>query len=109
MSMTSDDEARVARYIKEFLRDNRQWMARQRLIEKRRLLTLETQRLYEAGKLKQSAAKLAQAERIHVKLMNQLLSPTARKGRPAPGGTASTPRSEKRKKSSRSTPKPSRR
>lgn len=103
------DEARIKKYFRDFFRENRQWMARQRLIEKRRQLTLETKRLHDAGKLKQAAAKLRQAERIHARLMNQLLSPTARKGQRAQGGAASPPRSVKRKKSPRSPSKRSRR
>jgi len=105
----NSDEARIKRYFAEFFRENRQWMARQRLIEKRRELTAEAKRLYDAGKLKQAEVKLRQAERIHAKLLNQLLSPTARKAPRARGDAAAPARNAKRKKSSRSPLKPSRR
>jgi len=97
----NSDEARIKRYFAEFFRENRQWMARQRLVEKRRELTAEAKRLYDAGKLKQAEVKLRQAERIHAKLLNQLLSPTARKAPRARGDTASSPRNVKRKTSRR--------
>jgi len=97
----NSDEARIKRYFAEFFRENRQWMARQRLVEKRRELTAEAKRLYDAGKLKQAEVKLRQAERIHAKLLNQLLSPTARKAPRAQDDAAAPARIGKRKTSRR--------